>query len=64
VRDLSTVNPSDNETANLANYSYSDSNAENAARPKLSGQSQKQWKIAATGRESCYASSPCSVVVT
>jgi len=36
-------NPSDNETADLTNYSDSDSDAEDAARPKQSGQCQK-WQ--------------------
>ena len=58
----SIYNPSDNGTADLANHSDSDSDAENAARPKQSGQSQKQWKTTATDRDSHCANSPHSHV--
>ena len=54
----SIYNPSDNETADLTNYSDSDSDAEAAARPKRSGKSQKQLKTTVTDRDSRCANSP------
>ena len=58
----SIYNPSDNETADLTTYSDSDSDANDAARPKRSGQSQKQQKTTTTDRDSRCANSPHSHV--